>query len=137
MRSRLSGTWILLCVLFVISNGADVTIAADEKPLTASAPFDEVSQRKAIEEKLKSFFEYRNSISDRIVKAKDDQEQSKIYLELSDREEEVCRELVDIAIRNPKTEAAKQALIWVVNKPGRGIGGNFGGEFDRAAGLLV
>jgi thiol-disulfide isomerase/thioredoxin len=137
MRTRLFGPWILLCVHFVMTPGTGVSIAADKKPVPAATSFDEAAQRKAVEEKLKSFFEYRNSIYAKLEKAKNDKDQNQIYLELSAREEQVCRELVDISLQNPKTEAAKQALIWVVNKPGRGIGGDYGGEFDRAAGLLV
>lgn len=137
MCTRIVGLWILICAVLVMSSWNGVSIAADEKPAPAATPFDEAAQRKELDAKLNSYFEFQRSIYSRLEKIENEQEQGKLFLQLFEREDQVCRELVDIAIRNPKTEAAKQALIWVVNKPGRGPGGDYGGEFDRAAGLLV
>ncbi len=137
MKSRLSVLSTFLSGSLILAIGTSITSFASENPPQVSKSIDEAEQLKAIEAKLNSYFEFQKSIYTRLEKIEKEQDQNKLFLELFAMEEQVCRELVDIALRNPKTEAAKQALIWVVNKPGRGPEGNYGGEFDRAAGLLV
>ena len=45
--------------------------------------------------------------------------------------------MVDLAESSPDDPAARDALLWVIDKPGRGDMGAYGDEFARAAALLV
>ena len=48
-----------------------------------------------------------------------------------------CRRMVDLAESSPDDPAARDALLWVLNKPGRSDMGTYGREFARAGALLV
>jgi thiol-disulfide isomerase/thioredoxin len=48
-----------------------------------------------------------------------------------------CRRMLDLAATAPRDPAARDALLWVINKPGRGDLGEYGDQFARAAALLV
>ena len=48
-----------------------------------------------------------------------------------------CRRMVDLAASAPDHPAARDALLWVINKPGRSDMGPYGDEFARAGALLV
>jgi thiol-disulfide isomerase/thioredoxin len=48
-----------------------------------------------------------------------------------------CRRMVELAASSPADPAARDALIWVINKPNRADAGAYGDEFARAAALLV
>jgi thiol-disulfide isomerase/thioredoxin len=48
-----------------------------------------------------------------------------------------CRRMIELAATSPADPAARDALIWVVNKPYRLDSGEYGEEFGRAAALLV
>jgi thiol-disulfide isomerase/thioredoxin len=48
-----------------------------------------------------------------------------------------ARRMVDIAASSPADPAARDALIWVINKPERRDVGAYGDEFARAVALLV
>jgi len=47
------------------------------------------------------------------------------------------RRMVDLAQSSPEEPGAREALLWVLNKPGRGYWRAFGDEFARAGALLV
>ena len=47
------------------------------------------------------------------------------------------RRMVDMAETSPTDPAARDPLLWVINKPGRGDMGDYGDQFARAAALLV
>ena len=47
------------------------------------------------------------------------------------------RRMVDLAQSSPDEPGAREALLWVLNKPGRGYWRAFGDEFARAGALLV
>jgi thiol-disulfide isomerase/thioredoxin len=47
------------------------------------------------------------------------------------------RRMVDLAETSPADPAARDALVWVINKPGRFDRGPYGDEFARAAALLA
>ena len=47
------------------------------------------------------------------------------------------RRMVDLAESSPADPVARDALLWVLNKPGRAYQGEFGDQFARAAALLV
>jgi thiol-disulfide isomerase/thioredoxin len=48
-----------------------------------------------------------------------------------------ARRMVDLAALNPADPGARDALLWVIDQPGRGDMGAYGDEFTRAAALLV
>lgn len=48
-----------------------------------------------------------------------------------------CRRMVDLAESSPEDPAARDALLWVINKPGTADFGAFGDQFARAGALLV
>ena len=48
-----------------------------------------------------------------------------------------ARRMVDLAASSPADPAARDALIWVIKKPGMSDTGAYGDEFARAAALLV
>jgi thiol-disulfide isomerase/thioredoxin len=50
---------------------------------------------------------------------------------------EYSRRMVALAESSPDDPAARDALLWVIDKPGRGDMGAYGVEFTRAAALLV
>ena len=50
---------------------------------------------------------------------------------------EYSRRMVDLAESSPDDPAARDALLWVINKPGRSDMGPYGDEFSRAGTLLV
>ena len=64
-------------------------------------------------------------------------ERNKIYQEMSPDEVAFCRRMLDLAASAPKDPTARDALLWVVNKPGMMDRGAYGDEFARAASLLV
>ena len=48
-----------------------------------------------------------------------------------------ARRMVDLALTSPADSGTRDALLWVIDKPGRGDMGAYGDEFTRAAALLV
>ena len=50
--------------------------------------------------------------------AKVQSEMNKIYQEMSPDEVAFCRRMLDLAASAPKDPAARDALLWIVNKPG-------------------
>ena len=62
---------------------------------------------------------------------------NKTYQEMSPDEVAFCRRMLDLAATAPADPAARDALIWVVNKPDMFDTGPYGDEFCRAAALLV
>jgi RNA polymerase sigma factor (sigma-70 family) len=69
--------------------------------------------------------------------AKVQSERNKIYREMSPDEVAFCRRMLDLATSAPNDPTARDALLWVVNKPGMMDRGAYGDEFARAASLLV
>ena len=60
-----------------------------------------------------------------------------VFAKMSPNEAEFTRRMIDLAATAPKDPAARDALVWVVNKPGMFDIGEYGDEFARAAALLV
>ena len=48
-----------------------------------------------------------------------------------------ARRMVDLALSSPADPGGRDALLWVIDQPGRGDMGAYGDEFTRAAALLV
>ncbi len=64
-------------------------------------------------------------------------EWNRLYAKMAPGDVAFCRRMIDLALTGPKEAAARDALIWVVNKPGRVDFLDYGDEFSRAAALLV
>ncbi len=50
---------------------------------------------------------------------------------------EYCRRMLDLAESSPSDPAARDALLWVINKPGAADFKEYGDQFARAVALLV
>ncbi len=60
-----------------------------------------------------------------------------VFAKMSPDEVAYTRRMIELAMSAPKDPAARDALVWVVNKPGMFDVGEYGDEFGRAAALLV
>ena len=64
-------------------------------------------------------------------------EQNQLYSKMAPDEAAYCRRMIDLALTNPTDPAARDALIWVIDKPGQFDSGAYGDEFARAGALLI
>ena len=79
----------------------------------------------------------RKGASIEAEKAKTQFESSKIFAKLMPDEATFSRRMVDLAATDPKEPAARDALLWVLDKPGMGPGGPYDDEFARAVLLML
>lgn len=70
-------------------------------------------------------------------KGKTEAERRKIHLGLLPDDVAFSRRMNELAASDPTDPAARDALLWVIDKPGRGSGGPYGDEFTRAVLLLL
>ncbi len=70
-------------------------------------------------------------------KAKSQFEAMKIYGKLWPDPAAFSHRMVDLAATEPQNPAARDALLWVIDKPGMGPAGPYSDEFMRAACLLL
>jgi RNA polymerase sigma factor (sigma-70 family) len=68
---------------------------------------------------------------------KSQREVNAVYAKMSPDEVAYTRRMIDLALSAVKDPAARDALVWVVNKPGMFKMGEYGDEFARAVELLV
>ncbi len=92
-------------------------------------------------ERLKAILaEYQARLDDldrALEKAASQREQNAAYTNMSPDDVAFSRRMVDLAETSPADPAARDALVWVINKPGRFDRGPYGDEFARAAALLA
>ena len=69
--------------------------------------------------------------------AKTVREQNDLYEKLNPDDVIYSRRMVNLALEQPGTAIARDALIWVVDKPYRSQSGPYGDESARAAALLI
>ena len=69
--------------------------------------------------------------------ARTQREWNEIYAKTTPDDVVYCRRMIDLALTNPADPAARDALIWVVNKPYRADFREYGDEFARAGALLI
>jgi thiol-disulfide isomerase/thioredoxin len=79
----------------------------------------------------------RGAMQAAVEKAATEAEGHKIYTAMVPDVVAFSRRLIDAALADPKTPAARDALLWVLDHPNRSDGHLYGIEFGRAAGLLV
>ncbi len=70
-------------------------------------------------------------------KEKSEFESWKIYGKLMPDQAAFSHRMVDLAAAEPRNPAARDALLWVIDKPGMGTGGPYSDEFTRAVLLLL
>ena len=70
-------------------------------------------------------------------KGKSEFESWKTYSKLMPDPAAFSRRLVDLAATEPQSPAARDALLWVIDKPGMGPAGPYSDEFTRAVLLLL
>lgn len=136
-----AGAFALL-VGFSASGLVVQSVGGDEpkKPTAEATRAQEVAKPTVADKfaTIKTEFEAQKALlRDAVEKAKDEREQMRLYSEMSPDDVIFSRRMVDLALEAPKEEAARDALIWVINKPYRGDEGPYGDEFGRAAALLV
>jgi RNA polymerase sigma factor (sigma-70 family) len=78
-----------------------------------------------------------DALSRALENVKDQREQNEIYGKMTPDDVAFSRRMVDLAASSPADPAARDALIWVLNKPHRADYREYGDEFARAASLLV
>jgi len=153
MRSMLMAKgWQVGLVLVTIglsAAGAGVLAGAgDEKPTgraaASEAPRVESKTQPAQPSLADQFKQIRAEYDARLAavqkaveQVKTQREINKIYQELSPDELAFCRRMLDLSAVDPADPAARDGLIWVVNKPNMFDVGAYGDEFARAAALLV
>lgn len=86
---------------------------------------------------IKEFEDERKRASAAAEKGKDQFERWKIVSANNPAEAPYTRRIVDLAATNPKDQASRDALIWVIDKPYRSDNGDYGDEVQRAVNLLV
>ena len=70
-------------------------------------------------------------------KARSQPESWKIYSRLMPDPAVFSRRMVDLAATEPQNPAARDALLWVIDKPGMGPAGPYSDEFNRAVLMLL
>ncbi len=79
----------------------------------------------------------QEAASHALEKAKNQHEINEITTKMSPDELAFTRRMLELAMSNPKDAVARDALIWIIDKPGMWKVGEYGDEFARAAALLV
>jgi thiol-disulfide isomerase/thioredoxin len=105
---------------------------AESKPATADPS---MAERLAA---ILAEYEAQNEVLRQAVeKATNARERNEAYGKSSPDEVGFCRRMIDLALTHPKDPSARDALRWVIDKPGRQDAGTYGDEFARASALLV
>jgi thiol-disulfide isomerase/thioredoxin len=140
---------LVLVMIGLVATGAGGLVGADgEKPRgpAAASPTpraSENSQSGAISlmerfQRIRAEYDAKlAAVQKALEKVKVQSEINKVYREMSPDEVAFCRRMLDLAVLAPSDPAARDALIWVVNKPNMHVSGAYGDEFGRAAALLV
>ena len=88
--------------------------------------------------RIKAEYDAQQAATSRALETtKSQREINAVYRTMSPDEVAFSRRMIDLAARAPEDPAARDALIWVVNKPNMFDVGPYGDEFARAAALLV
>ena len=64
-------------------------------------------------------------------------EENEIRAKFRPDEDAFARRMIDIALLDPKTEAARDAAIWVMDMTWRSDAGNYCGEYEAAVNILI
>ncbi len=114
---------------------AAATSAKSGSPAARRAPDPEMARKLAA-----ILAEYQARLDDlnrALEKAATQSEQNTLYTTMSPDEVAFCRRMIELAEGAPADPAARDALAWVIDKPGRFDTGPYGDAFARAAAILV
>jgi len=118
--------------------GAVASIGGDDekaKDLGSRQPGLSIASRFAA---IKSeFAAEQDRLREALEKINDPAEANRVNRKLGPDEVAYCRRMVELAATAPADPGARDALIWVIDHPGRSEVGPFGDLFARAAALLV
>lgn len=128
--------WFAMLAMLAICLLVESGVRADP-PAAAANEADEAALKARIEERTARFYAFRNEAFKRYGAAKNPSEQGKIYGEIAESEETLYRELIDLALDSPKSEAARDAFLTVLRSGANGTQGTIGGECLRAAKALL
>ena len=124
--------WWTGLVLAVLSTAA----RSDDAPKAAAArPAGKIAARFAA---IRDEFEAAQTAASKAAeKGKTEFESGKIYSKLMPSVWDFSKRMVDLAATDPKDPGARDALLWVLDQHGMGIGGPYGDESTRAVLLLL
>jgi thiol-disulfide isomerase/thioredoxin len=127
--TRIWWTGLVLAVLSTAARG-------DDAPKTAAArPAGTIAARFAA---IRDEFEAAQTAASKAAdKGKTQFESWKTFVKLMPDVAACSKRMVDLAATDPKDPGARDALLWVLDKPGMGNGGPYSDEFTRAALLLL
>ena len=127
--TRIWWTGLVLAVLSTAARGDDAPKAAAAKPAgTIAARFAA----------LRDEFEAAQTAATQAAeKGKTQFESWKTFVKLMPDTAAFSKRMVDLAATDPKDPGARDALLWVLDKPGMGHGGPYLDEFTRAVLLLL
>ena len=153
MRSMLmtNGLWVgfVLMVVGLAATGAGVLAGAgDEQPkdtvpaspalrAKANPPSGELSLAERFKQIRAEYDARHAALQKALENIKTQSERNNLYREMSPNEVAYCRRMLELADLAPGDPVARDALIWVINKPGMADRGPYGDEFARAAAMLV
>ncbi len=131
-----------LAVFFVAANTrADEPAVKSVPSAESSKSDDQIARDKAPigkqYEQIRAEFEARQTAT-REALNKFARDRQKVDLkQITPDVVDYCRRMVNLAESSPESPAAQDALLWVINQPGRADMRAYGDQFARAAALLV
>jgi thiol-disulfide isomerase/thioredoxin len=137
------GATAIAVLALVGSAKADEPLKSDGGSARAETPATPDSRKSAGngEQQFQAIVrEYESALAAARVaseKEKSDFLQWKAFVKLMPDVAAFSKRLVDLAAKDPKKIASRDALLWVLNQPGMGPGGLYADEFTRAVLLLL
>ena len=144
------GKWTLVILLVAcgmnVGGRSDPAMGQEAKPSTPSSDPAKTESKPAtadpaIAEKLAAILsEYgaeKEVLRQALAKVTNIRERNEAYAKSSPDEVGFCRRMIDVALTHPEDDSAREALLWVIDKPGMQDVGTYGDEFARASALLV
>jgi RNA polymerase sigma factor (sigma-70 family) len=111
--------------------------AAAAVALAAGSPRTEPTMAERFAKIKAEYDAQQEAVSRALEKTSNQREVNAVYAKMSPNEVAFTRRMVELATSDPKDPVARDALVWVVDKPGMWKVGEYGDEFARAVELLV
>lgn len=112
-------------------------IEADDHPAPANQAADEAALKARIEERRAAFQQLSKGLMKQVADTKNEVDRTKAFSEIRQAEEPMIRELMDMAMEAPKTQAARDAFLIGLNSGRNASVGSRRGEALRAAQALL
>ncbi|WP_422924027.1 hypothetical protein [Singulisphaera sp. PoT] len=121
--------------------GANPAGEAPPAPAPPQATAHDIANQPApadVYAKIKAEYEDKESaMQDAMSKAVRQRERNQAYEKTAPDEAAFARRMIDLAESTPGSKAARDALLWVLNKPNLWDDGPYGDQFARASALLL